>query len=114
LTGAGLCTTLDSMQCPSCSAEVAIAAGERIGFTDECPSCSADLHVCCGCTFYEPNAYNECRESSAERVTDRTRANRCEYFRPGDRGGGAASGARSGALAALDSLFGKNDPKNEG
>ena len=39
--------------------------------------------MCLNCRFHDPNAYNECRESSAERVRERDRANRCEYFSPG-------------------------------
>jgi hypothetical protein len=55
---------------------------------------------------HDPSAYNECRESNAERVSDRERANRCDYFSPTDAEGGDGS-AREGSLSALDSLFKK-------
>jgi hypothetical protein len=95
------------MRCFSCGAVTALATGERIGFGDRCERCDADLHVCRNCRFHDPSAYNECRESSAERVRDRDRANRCEYFSPGDREDGDGVSARSAARAALDDLFKK-------
>ena len=87
------------MRCWSCSTPIELAAGERVGFRDTCNACGADLHVCRSCEFHDPSAYNECRESSAERVSDRERANRCDYFSPADRAGGKA------AAANLDALF---------
>ena len=95
------------MRCFSCNAEIDLAAGERIGFADCCERCGADLHVCLNCRFHDPSAYNECRESSAERVRERDRANRCEYFSPGDRRGGDSASARDAARSDLDDLFKK-------
>jgi len=95
------------MRCFSCNDETELAAGERIGFSDRCAHCDADLHVCRNCRFHDPSAYNECRESSAERVRDRDRANRCEYFAPGAREGGQGGSAREAARTALDELFKK-------
>ena len=48
---------------------------------DECPNCHADLHVCKACEFYESGAHNDCRESSAEFISDKERGNFCDYFR---------------------------------
>jgi hypothetical protein len=95
------------MNCASCNAEVSLAAAERVGFRDCCNACGADLHSCQNCAFHDPSAYNECRESNAERVPDRDRANRCDYFSPGDQVGGAGQGARSSTLSDLDALFKK-------
>lgn len=53
---------------------------ERVGRTDSCNRCGSDLHCCRNCRFYDPGAYNECREPDAERVVDSERANFCEYF----------------------------------
>jgi hypothetical protein len=97
-----------AMHCFSCGAPIELSAGERVGFADTCESCNADLHVCRNCRFHDPSAYNECRESSAERVRDRDRANRCEYFSPGDREAGADHAARDTARSALDDLFKKS------
>jgi hypothetical protein len=56
--------------------------------------------------LHEPSAYNECRESSTERVSDRERANRCEYFVAGDASGEAGAG-REGSRKDLEALFKK-------
>lgn len=95
------------MRCFACDAEVPLAAGERVGFRDSCTHCDADLHVCRNCQHHDPSAYNECRESSAERVGERERANRCDYFAPGEGGGGEVASAQKKALSDLDSLFKK-------
>ena len=89
------------MQCTSCRRELALRSAERIGFRDAC-ACGADLHVCRNCAHHDPSVYNECRETSAERVGDRDRANRCEWFVPRE-GLPAAPDAR----AALDGLLKK-------
>jgi hypothetical protein len=93
------------MRCFACSKEVVLASGERVGFRDACDACGADLHVCRNCAHHDPAAYNECREPNAERVSERDRANRCDYFSPGDRPGGESPGDR--AKAQLDALFRK-------
>jgi hypothetical protein len=95
------------MHCFACDAEIEIAAGERVGFRDTCDRCRGDLHVCRNCGHHDPNAYNECRESSAERVGDRERANRCDYFTPGDGGGDEVMSAAEAAKSELDALFKK-------
>ena len=94
------------MECFACGAPVALASGERVATRDLCARCGADLHVCRNCAHHDPGAYNECREPQAERVADRERANRCEWFTPG---GGGARPADPGpaARAALDALFRK-------
>ncbi len=85
-----------------------LAAGERVGFRDTCASCDADLHSCHNCAHHDPAAYNECRESSAERVSVRDRANRCDYFAPAERrGDGRAGREKQAARSALDDLFKK-------
>ncbi len=84
---------------------MSLSSGERVGFRDTCDGCGQDLHSCLHCAFYDPSAYNECREPNAERVSDRERANRCDYFAPGEGEGGSADPAA--ARAALDALFKK-------
>ncbi len=95
------------MGCFACSAAVELAAGERVGFRDTCSACDADLHVCLNCVHYDSSAYNQCRESSAEWVSDRERANRCDYFALGDSSDRAAGLQSEDARAALDGLFKK-------
>ena len=75
------------MQCHACQTEIPLGTGESIGFRDDCDRCHGDLHVCLNCAHHDASAYNECRESNAERVLDKDRANRCDYFRPGSRVG---------------------------
>jgi len=93
------------MRCFSCGRQVALAAGERVGFRDACDGCRADLHVCRNCRHHDPSAYNECREPNAERVGERERANRCDYFAPGDAAGKPPGGGAGGN--PLDALFRK-------
>ncbi len=95
------------MRCFSCNASTELAAGERVGFRDDCPECGSDLHVCRNCTHHDPSAYNECREPNAERVNDRERANRCDYFAPGEREGGGDAPVRHKSRDDLEALFKK-------
>ena len=62
--------------------------------------------MCRNCAHHDPSAYNECREPLAERVSDRERANRCDYFSAGERSGGSGE-ARNEALNDLEGLFKK-------
>jgi hypothetical protein len=94
------------MQCHACRVEVVLASGESVGYRETCSRCAADLHVCLNCAHHDPSAYNECRESSAEPVRDRDRANRCDYFRPGGGSQGVPD-AQEKARSALDRLFKK-------
>lgn len=95
------------MQCFACGTGLELATGERIGFRDTCATCASDLHVCRNCAHHDPSAYNECREPGAERVGDRERANRCDWFRAMAGGEGSAGEERDHARAALDGLFKK-------
>jgi hypothetical protein len=95
------------VRCFACNAEVPLAAGERVGFRDACGRCRADLHVCRNCAHHDPGAHNECREPHAEWVSDRERANRCDWFRAGAGGGGAVAASAAKARSALDDLFKK-------
>jgi hypothetical protein len=95
------------VRCFACDTAIALGAGERVGFRDTCDRCGADLHVCRNCAHHDPSAYNECRESQAERVSARDRANRCDWFAPGGRAGGGVAAEQGRARSALDSLFKK-------
>ena len=66
-------------RCFSCGKELGHIEGKP-GRAEECPFCGADLRVCLNCRFYDEGASNECREPLAERVTEKDRANFCEYF----------------------------------
>ncbi len=47
-----------------------------------CPDCSRATHVCKNCRYYRPGLHNDCQEPIAEGVTDKERANFCDYFEP--------------------------------
>jgi hypothetical protein len=91
--------------CHACGYEIELATGARVGFRDDCDGCGAALHVCRNCRHYDAAAYNECRESSAERVLDKERANRCDYFAAGTAVGGGEERAGERARAELEKLF---------
>ena len=75
---------------------------------DACKQCRADLHVCKLCEFYDIGKAKHCREPIAEEVTDKRRANFCDYFKPKED---AYSNVRQTeadkAKAQLEALFGK-------
>jgi len=73
---------------------------------DQCPHCGSDLHCCRNCEFYDEYAHNRCREPQAEYVSDRERANFCEYFRfRSSEGNRAKSDAKEKAKAQWEALF---------
>ena len=97
------------MRCWNCAAEVETRPGVRILSRESCPKCDRDLHVCKNCRFYDPHYHNECRETQAEWVSHKDRANYCDYFEPqlaqdlGSKGGPSAGDVK----AAFDNLFKK-------
>jgi len=95
------------MPCFSCNAVIEFATGERVGFRDTCEKCDADLHVCLNCSHYDRTAYNQCREPNAEWVSERERANRCDYFVFGNQSRDSANAERVRARSKLDDLFKK-------
>lgn len=74
---------------------------------EECGQCGADQHVCKMCCYFDERGRGDCTEERAEEITDRERANFCDYFKPVVR---AASGAGNqqaeDARAQLAALFG--------
>ncbi len=92
------------MKCALCGK--AIKFEGKVTRNDICPKCGGDLKCCKQCTFFEPNAYNECREVTAERVVDKERANFCDYFVLKDPSKGKVNRNRD-ARDALEALFKK-------
>ncbi|RZF23309.1 hypothetical protein DAY19_05460 [Halobacteriovorax vibrionivorans] len=70
---------------------------------EECPYCYASLHCCKMCKFYDKSAYNECRESSADRIVEKEKANFCDYFIL--KGGSDNGDGKDDLLAAANALF---------
>jgi len=80
-----------------------------VGRRDTCPHCNRDLRCCKQCKFYDPGAFNACREVQAHRIIDKERANQCDYFMlRGSKGSGGGSATRvKDARKALEALFKK-------
>jgi hypothetical protein len=65
-----------------------------------------DLRCCRQCRFYDTTLANQCREPQAERVSDKTAANFCDYFAVGDPVAAAAPAASATSPRdALERLF---------
>ena len=96
-----------SLRCWKCGASLA-ELSLPLRRTDECRVCRAELHVCLMCEFYDTSVAKSCRETIAEEVKDKQRANFCDYFRPSDRAyrPGDQSAADK-AKAELEALFGR-------
>jgi hypothetical protein len=66
------------LECQFCGTPVTI--GEPIPRDSECESCGHDLRCCRNCRHWDPRYNNECTETMADPVEDKTRRNFCEYF----------------------------------
>jgi hypothetical protein len=96
------------MQCWKCGAEIQEISGARkVLKTDSCLQCGNDLHCCKNCRHYDPQYHNECRETQAEWVSDKERANFCDYFTPSllSGKGGPDRSSTDQAKSAFDKLF---------
>jgi hypothetical protein len=49
--------------------------------SSSCSRCRADLRSCLNCVFYKPGAHWDCRETIQEPVSDKEKANFCDFFR---------------------------------
>lgn len=95
--------------CHSCGA--AIPAVERVGRRDVCLACGAELHCCANCRFHLPGMHNDCAETQAEPVAQKTRGNFCDYFAlPPGKAGPKAGQSGASARSRLDELFRKRNP----
>ena len=91
------------MVCSQCGEEVEV--GRKVLRKETCPSCHAWLHSCRSCHFHDPHVNNQCREPAAEWVPDKSSANFCEYFEPGEHRGEARD--IDAGRSAFDDLFKK-------
>ncbi len=73
---------------------------------DECPQCRVELHVCRMCEYYAPGMPDDCAEDDALEVTEKARANFCDYFKPSSTAYSPAElDAELAARAGLRALF---------
>lgn len=92
--------------CPHCGQKVPFMEAFPPGRADRCSSCGRDLRNCLACKNYDRTAYNECRETNADRVVDKEKANFCEWFKFGPSA--ASSGpTKEDLLAKARDLFKK-------
>jgi hypothetical protein len=95
-----------SLVCWKCGASLE-ALSLPLQRLDECKQCTAELHVCKLCEFYCTTVAKHCRETIAEEVKDKERANFCDYFKPRpDAYSTIEKDAASKAKTDLDALFG--------
>ncbi len=64
--------------CFACKKELSIE--DKVGFRQDCSECGHDLHSCVQCQHYDPKIYNECKETMADRILEKQKANYCEFF----------------------------------
>ena len=84
------------------------------GRRDECLNCIAELHVCRMCIMYDIREPNSCKEEDALEVTEKERANFCEYFKPNPKAytPGFVE-AQDRALSELTTLFSTSSRNNK-
>ena len=70
------------ISCWQCGVTIEQLGMARIGKREACSNCDADLHCCRNCRFFDPSVHNQCRETQAEWVKEKDRANYCDYFEP--------------------------------
>lgn len=92
------------LECFSC--HTVLEFSSDIGRRDECSKCRADVRVCKNCEFYDPRAYNECHETSADVITEKERSNFCDFFKP--RSGPGVRQEKENLLSAAEALFKKS------
>ena len=95
---------LMSYTCFKCNSAVSVTTNQQVGFKESCQSCMSDLHACRNCIFYDISSYNGCRETSAERVVDKEKANYCDYFKFSE-GSDSSKSAQEDPRKKLDDLF---------
>ena len=79
-----------------------------------CLSCKAEQHVCKLCRHYDPKVADMCREERAESVSNKERANFCDYFDPLPGAYKPARGAADDGKRRLSELFGETGTSGGG
>jgi hypothetical protein len=98
--------------CHTCGAPTGY--DEPIPRDSTCEKCGTDLRCCRNCRHWDVRYSNECTETQADPVPDKTRRNFCEFFYfsraefSGKPGGGKDRAAE--ARAKLEAMFGGAKP----
>ena len=90
-------------RCAACAETV---ENDSIGVRDTCARCHAYLHSCRHCDFYEPGMSRDCREPTADLVSDKEAGNFCDSFHWDPKRPPAKRESSAGSRAKLDALFG--------
>ena len=80
--------------------------GDKVYRNTTCSKCGKDLHSCLNCRFYDKGSQWDCRESISEGVSDKERANFCEYFEYADKAASGDAKKAQDAKSQLAKLFG--------
>src|SRR5262245_1336499 len=97
--------------CQACGRPVHVS--EPIPRDSACEGCGRDLRCCRNCRHYDERFHNQCTESEAELVTDKSRRNFCEFFYFSRAAFTAAAGGRDRATEARAKLEGLFRPKDK-
>lgn len=95
--------TTPTLYCYYCKKNIPVIGDFKVMRTEDCPYCTRALHCCKMCKFYDARVYNECKESNADRVVDKEKANFCDYFSL--RNGKGDDASLDALKASADSLF---------
>lgn len=95
-----------SINCYKCSKDTALSTNETVARNQTCPHCWSDLRCCKMCKHYDTSSYNECREPVADRITDKEKANFCDYYVLNSNTG-ESSKSKDDLLSAAAALFKK-------
>lgn len=93
-----------SGKCYHCNDDLTVL---DFGRADTCRNCGKATRVCKNCEHYEVGQHNDCRESQADRVVEKEKANFCDYFKPSNRAGNTQNPTASDLKAKADALFKK-------
>jgi len=74
-----------ALTCFKCQSELPDSLKIMVTRREVCPKCMSDLRSCKMCVHYDPRSYNECRETSADRVQDKEKSNFCDFYKIHDR-----------------------------
>lgn len=92
--------------CYNCSETLILEVGKDVNRYENCTKCNASIRCCKMCEFYDKASYNECREPTSDRITDKEKANFCDFFKLSP-GGDINQNIKESAISAAESLFKK-------
>jgi len=104
-----------ALHCQVCGTPVPF--DEPIPRDATCESCGTDLRCCVQCRHYDTSRNNQCTETEADPVVEKSRRNFCEFFYFSREKGAARqadTSRRDEARAKLDALFGGGKSPDSG